>query len=347
MTEPTGRAKGGHATAARMTTEELAERARVAATARWHDTDAEIAIKAGKIKIGDINIPCAVLPDKTRLLSERAITKAFGGKRGGSHWKRIKENPDGANLPVFLSAKNIFPFIDKDLLAGLGWRRLYKTNAGGGAGHGIEASLLPKICNALLKLRDAGQEHPSQAPIIAQADIIMRGLAEIGIIALVDEATGYIDEKQKTEYRDLFREFIRRECREWEKEFPEQFTDMIYKLYGLAKGKPGKHPQFFGHFIRKYIYRPLAGSSGTLLDVHDEKNPVVYANGGRRHKMHQFLTDEVGLPAVRAHIWQVVGIGNASPNKEMFEKGVKLAFPQIGDQLDMLDKLGAATSTNA
>ncbi len=319
--------------------------ARTAATARWHDASAEIAIKVGKIKIGDINIPCAVLPDKTRLLSERAITKAFGGKRGGSHWKRIKENPDGANLPVFLSAKNIFPFINSELLDGLGRRRLYKSSSGGGASHGIEASLLPKICNALLKLRDAKEQHPSQEAIIAQADIIMRGLAEIGIIALVDEATGYIDDKDKTEYRDLFRDFIRRECREWEKEFPEQFTDMIYKLYGLAKGKPGKHPQFFGRFIRKYIYTPLAGSDGALLNMLDEKNPVVYAKGGRRHKMHQFLTDEVGLPAVRAHIWQVVGIGNASPTKEAFERGVKLAFPQIGDQMDLLEKLGL-TSTS-
>lgn len=338
MTEPTGRAKGGLATAAQMSPEELKARAKAAAAARWN-VDSEIALRTGTIKIGEITIPCAVLPDKTRVLSERAITKAFGGKRGGSHWKRMKENPDGANLPVFLSAKNIIPFIDNDLQAGLARRRPYKTKVGGGAGHGIEAALLPKICNALLKVRDAHVEHPSQSAIIAQADIIMRGLAEIGIIALVDEATGYIDEKDKTEYRDLFREFIRKECREWEKEFPEQFTDMIYKLYGLTKGKPGKHPQFFGRFIRKYIYGPLAGSNGTLLQMLDEKNPVVYANGGRRHKMHQFLTDAVGLPAVRAHIWQVVGIGNASSTKEAFEKGIKLAFPQVGDQLDLLDRL--------
>lgn len=45
--------------------------------------------------------------------------KAFGSKLGGSHWKRVKENEGGANLPSFLSAKNYSPFISKDLGAAL------------------------------------------------------------------------------------------------------------------------------------------------------------------------------------------------------------------------------------
>jgi hypothetical protein len=333
--EKEGKAKGGIARASQLSPARRKKIAQTAAAARW-EVDAEVAANAGSIKIGEISIPCAVLADGTRVLSERAITKAFGGKRGGSHWKRLKENPDGANLPIFLSARNIIPFVNSELNAGLGRRRLYKSKANGGAAHGIEASLLPKICNTLLKVRDAGEDHPSQAPIIAQADIIMRGLAEIGIIALVDEATGYIDEKKKKEYRDMFRDFVRNECREWEKEFPEPFTDMIYRLYGLNKGKPNKHPQFFGHFIRKYVYAALSGSNGNILEMLDEKNPVVYASGGRKHKMHQFLTDELGLPAIRGHLWQLVGIGKASKNKESFDRGFSRAFPQIGDQMDLL-----------
>ena len=98
----------------------------------------------------------AVLDDGTRILSERAITKAFGGKRGGSHWKRLKDNPDGAYLPVFLSAANIKPFINKDLEDGLGRRRYYRQKKGGTPAYGIEAVLLPKICNVYLKMRDDG-----------------------------------------------------------------------------------------------------------------------------------------------------------------------------------------------
>lgn len=332
--DESGKAKGGFARAEQLTPAERSAIARKGALARWN-VDAEVAIKSGKLEIGDIVIPCAVLAGGVRVLSERAITKAFGGKRGGSHWKRMRENPDGANLPVFLSAKNIIPYINKELMDGLTRRRLYKPTGQGGAAHGIEAGLLPKICKVLMMVREDGKSHPSQEQIITQAEIIHRGFAEVGIVALVDEATGYIDEKKKSEYRDLFREFIRNECRDWEREFPEQFTDIIYRMYGLNKGKQGRHPRFFGHFIRKYIYAPLAGSNGTVLAMLDEKNPVVYGNGRRRYKMHQFLTQELGLPAIRAHIWQVVGIGNASSSKEAFDRGFKRAFPQIGETGDL------------
>lgn len=336
--ELTGKAKGGAARAKSLTSRQLKDIAAKGGAARWSD-DVEIAKSFGEIQIADTLIPCAVLEDGTRMLSERAITKAFGGKRGGSHWKRLKNMEQGAYLPVFLSAGNIKPFINSDLEAGLARRRLYRPKKGGTAAYGIEASLLPKICNVYLNMRDKeGSLTASQVPLAIQADLLMRGLAEVGITALVDEATGYIHEKKKDEYREIFREFIRRECREWEQEFPMQFFDMLYRLYELPKGVEGRHPQFFGKFITKYIYTPLAGSGGEILRHLGEKNPVIYKDGirkGRKHKMHQFLTDELGLPAVRSHIWQVIGIGNGATSKDAFDRSVKRAFPVKGKQEDL------------
>ncbi|EBP8896409.1 hypothetical protein ABG12_24895, partial [Salmonella enterica] len=142
--------------------------------------------------------------------------------------------------------KNIKPFINNELSEGLSRRRLFKINKGAAPAYGIEASLLPKICNVYLKMRDQGDAlQSSQIPISVQADIIMRGLAEVGIVALVDEATGHIDEKRQDEYRILFQEFIKEQVREYEKEFPKQFTDGLYRLYGLTQKKAGRHPQFF------------------------------------------------------------------------------------------------------
>ncbi|EHF4450209.1 hypothetical protein JZS82_000927 [Salmonella enterica subsp. enterica serovar Derby] len=338
--EPTGKSKGGVARANALSAEERSAIARKAAAARWGgDGEVEIAKRSGDIVIGDLKIQCAVLEDGTRVLSERAITKAFGGKRGGSHWKRMKENPDGAYLPVFLSAKNIKPFINNELSEGLSRRRLFKINKGAAPAYGIEASLLPKICNVYLKMRDQGDAlQSSQIPISVQADIIMRGLAEVGIVALVDEATGHIDEKRQDEYRILFQEFIKEQVREYEKEFPKQFTDGLYRLYGLTQKKAGRHPQFFGKFTRKYIYEPLASSKGAILEMLDEKNPVVYANGGRRYKMFQFLTDSIGVQMFRAHLWQVVGILSSSRNKAEFDRAFKRAFPSPGTQFELLDE---------
>lgn len=336
MYEVKGKARGGIARAEVLSTEALSEIGKSGAAARWNATG-EIAERSGVITIGVVEIPCAVMADGTRLVSERAVTKAFGGKRGGSHWKRLKEaGTDGAKVPVFLSAKNLNPFIDNDLGLGLGRRRVYRSKAGAADSNGIEASLLPKICNTFLKARDANKLHPSQGAIALQADVIMRGLAEVGINALVDEATGHDQVKKKNEYREMFQAFIRNECREWEREFPNQFFDIVYRLHDLPKSTTGKHPQFFGKFIRKYVYAPLATSSGAVLDLLDQANPVVYANGGRRFKMHQFLSDMVGIPSFRAHIWQVVGIGNASKNKASFERNFNMAFPQPGQQSELL-----------
>lgn len=334
-----GKSKGGIARAKSLSSDELKEIAKKGANARW-DNSIEVAKRSGSIELGDISIPCAVLADGTRVLSERAITKAFGGKRGGSHWRRLKENPDGAYLPVFLSAGNIKPFINKELADALGRRRFYKPKKGGASAYGIEATLLPKICNVYLKMRDDTKKPltTSQIPLSVQADFIMRGLAEVGIVALVDEATGHIEEKRKDEYRELFQEFIRQQVREYDKEFPKQFTDNFYRLYGLAPSQNGKHPQFFGKLTRKYIYEPLADSKGAILDMLDEKNPVVYANGGRKYKMFQFLTDTIGLPMFRAHLWQVVGILNSSRNKAEFDRAFARAFPKAGHQFELLDE---------
>jgi len=97
------------------------------------------------------------------------------------------------------------------------------------------------------------------------------------------------------------------------------------------------HPQFFAGVTRKYIYSPLAHSNGAILEMLEEKNPVVYATGGRKYKMFQFLSDVVGLPALRAMIWQFIGIGNASRSKDSFDKAFNRAFPSPGYQFGLFD----------
>jgi len=81
------------------------------------------------LRIGDKIIPCAVIEGGIRVLSERGVTKALGGKRGGSHWLRIRES--GANLPVYLSAENFKPYISTSLEAALSAPILYKAKSGG------------------------------------------------------------------------------------------------------------------------------------------------------------------------------------------------------------------------
>jgi len=94
----------------------------------------------------------------------------------------------------------------------------------------------------------------------------------------VDDAVGYVSDS-KFEYIEMFKDFIAKECQQWHQEFPEKLPEMLYKLYGVKRfdADSSKHPRFFSKFIRKYIYYPLANSRGIILEMLDERNPVVYA----------------------------------------------------------------------
>jgi hypothetical protein len=313
---------GGDARAKKLPSAARSEIARNAALAKHAPkTDPEtgypLARSEGVLPIGDVNIDVYVLWDRRRLVSKRAMARALGLKSEG-----------GNAFLKTLSGKTIAGIIPDDLWEKINSPIIFKPLAGD-PGHGYEAAVLIEVCDALIEGRD--KLLPTQMFLARQAEIIMRSAAKIGIIALIDEATGFIEDKRREEYRTLWQEFIRDEFRQWEEaEFPDDIFDMMYKIYGLKRFNPKstKHPRFFAKFLRKYIYVPLASSGGGILEQLEEKNPVVYANGNRRYKLFQFLSDEVGLPALRQHLWQVVGIGRSVRTKEQFERAFYSAFPE-------------------
>jgi len=101
--------KGGKQAAANMTPEERKQRASAAAEARWGAVPQ--AHCQGSIKIGAIEIPCAVLEDKkTRLLTQRGMFVSLGrNKNPTTRYSAI----DGK--PGFLAANNLDPFISDEL----------------------------------------------------------------------------------------------------------------------------------------------------------------------------------------------------------------------------------------
>ncbi|MFZ3182512.1 MAG: P63C domain-containing protein [Methylocystis silviterrae] len=329
---------GGKARANKLPSATRTEIARNAALARHAgrvdpDTGLPLARSEGTLPIGDVSIDVYVLWDRRRLVAKRAMARALGLKSegGNAFLKTLSGKTIGSAIPESLWEKINNPVVFKPLV--------------GDPAHGYEASVLIEVCDALIGARD--DLAPAQKFLARQAEIIVRAAAKIGIIALIDEATGFVEDKRKEEYRELWRDFIRDEFRQWEgAEFPDDVFDLIYKLYGLKRFNPKstKHPKFFGKIIRKYIWVPLANSNGAILEQLDEKNPVIYADGGRRYKLFQFLSDEVGLPALKQHIWQVVGIGRSVKTKDQFDRAFYAAFPQAipnkGDgQLSFFDDL--------
>ncbi|WP_198040736.1 P63C domain-containing protein [Phaeobacter inhibens] len=328
-------AQGGKARAKKLTSEERRAIAKAAAEARWAKIKDPNRIPEaesdGILQIGEVSLDVYLLDDGRRVISKRAMANALGLKsEGGNAFMRT------------MTRKGIRSGLTEKLVRTIENPIFFKPLTGDSAdGYNVED--LIEVCDAIIVARNENRLHPSQSFLATQAEIIVRSCAKIGIIALVDEAVGYID-KRKDEYRKLFNQFVQEEFRQWNQEYPDKFFDMIYKLYGLKQKDPdsSRHPQFFGHFIRKFIYNPLANSNGAILDLLDEKNPVVYAGGGRRYKLHQFLSDQVGIDSFRQHLWQVIGLGSAARDRRQFERAFYRVFPEaipMGHQFDLLSSI--------
>ena len=102
-------------------------------------------------------------------------------------------------MPFFLSANNIQPFVS-DEMRDAATPVVYRTLAGGKA-LGYDALLLPMVCEAYLEDNDFNKTLFTQKQIVEWCKLLVRGLSRVGIVALVDEATGYQEERAKDEGR--------------------------------------------------------------------------------------------------------------------------------------------------
>ena len=286
----------------------------------------------GELKIGDLVIPCAVLDDGTRLLSERGITKALGGKRGGAHWRRKKAGGEGADLPVFASSPNLIPYIDSDLYDSLLAPRKYLSRTGQKIGYGREATMLPKVCDVWLKARDAGVLHPGQVHIAQNADILVRGLAQVGILALVDKATGYQYDRERNELEQFLAVYLRDERLKWAKMFPDEFFKHIYRLKGWRYPKGSQRTPLIGKIINKIVFAKLPQG---VLDKLRKLNPVREETKRRKWKHHQFFSVDIGQPDLKERLVGLMALQRAAPNWKVFERMVERAYPGLERQTHM------------
>lgn len=320
--------KGGEARAAKLSSSKRKDIAKKAANARW-SKEFPVATHEANITLGDLTIECAVLSDGRRVISERAMTRAFGGRRGGSHWKRLKEG--GATLPVYVSAKNYAPFIGAELSKSLAEPVKYKTSTGSMA-YGLEASLLPKICNVFLKARDADQLHHSQLPMSVQADIIMRGLAEVGIVALIDEATGYQRERANDALSQILEAFVAKELQPWIKTFPDDFYEQLFRLRGLDYPTENvKRPQYFGHLTNDIVYKRLAPA---VLEELKNSTPKD-ASGRPKTHLHRRLTPDLGHPKLREYMSSVITAMKLSSDYDDFKKKLDALHPKFDETMSL------------
>ncbi len=324
-----GSRKGGLARAQALDGAERSEIASRAAAARWGDT--RVATKVGELQIGNLGLACAVLPDgddSVRLISQSTFLEALGRNPEKS---RRARGTSAVRAP-FLLANNLQPFISQEL-RDMEEPVAYRVQGESGRAWGYRAEMLPLVCEVYLEARRETRLLPSQEATAKAAEILLSGLARVGIVALVDEATGFQETRARDELQLILEKYVHAEFRKWVQTFPEEFFAQVYRLQGweFRPGTSKRTPQV-GKLVNKYIYDQLPPG------VHEELrrvNPRT-EKGYRKHKHHQHLTADTGSVHLDRQISTITTLMRMARDKRDFEELFERAFPPPQQKLPLI-----------
>ena len=241
----------------------------------------------------------------------------------------------GAQAPLYLSFKNLSPFVIKHLGDVHVVPTKYKTLTGNVA-HGIAAALVPRICSIWLDARKAGVLGRRQELIADRAELLLRSLAEVGIVALVDEATGYQASRPRDALQRYLEMIVHKELAVWAKKFPDEFYENIYKLRGWPwTGMSKNRYSAVAGYTRDLVYERMAPG---LLKELESKTPQD-EKGQRVNKMHQWLTPDVGDPMLASHLQSILTLQRLALANgwgwQRFMHMVDQVMKKKGDSLDL------------
>ncbi len=324
-----GAAKGGQVRASRLTPEQRSEIARQAAEAKWQKAGVERLPRAAygspdhPLRIGDIEIPCYVLDDGTRVLAMGGMLRSLNMSVGSAG----KTGQD--RLASFVTTQSLKPFVSEDLLTRITNPIKFRRPDGGNVANGYEATILADLCDAVLAARKAGVLLKRQEHIATQCEILVRAFARVGIIALVDEATGYQEYRARNALAEILEKFVAKELRKWVRTFPNEFYKEMFRLQAWEYSEETfgtQRPRMAGKITDDIIYQRLAPG------VRDELRRVIPRNekGRLKYALHRRLTDDVGHPKLREHLAVVVALMQVSEGWDEFTDRLDRVRPRFG-----------------
>lgn len=328
--KPEGRAKGGKARAAALTPEQRKEISRMGALAKQAKAESAglpTATHKGLLRLGELEIPCFVLDDGRRVISGRGMTNAIGMKGRGQGIERIrgmKVVNSFENKELSVAIQNPIQFLGGSPKVGV-------------PSDGFEATVLQDLCEALLQARDAQLLTTEHEIRYAQfADMLIRSFARVGIVALVDEATGFQADRPADALQKYLEMLVSKELAAWVKKFPDEFYENIYKLKGWTwPGMAKNRYSIVGKYTRDLVFERLAPG---LLPELEKKSPK-NEKGQRPAKLHQWLTRDIGDPMLAQHMhtlvmFQRLAIANGH-GWNRFVKTVDQVLPKRGSTLEI------------
>ena len=323
MVDESGKARGGTARAMALSPKQRSDIAKAAANARW-SVQERLATHGSvehPLRIGDIEIPCYVLKDGTRVITQNGFTEALGMARGGSMVAGMNR------LELFVSRGRINRYTTNELVEQFAAPISFLTTEGNRA-NGFEATLLADLCEAVLQAREAGVLQNQQLGIAARCELLVRGFARVGIVALVDEATGYQKDRAKDALSRILEAFIAKELQPWVSTFPASFYEEMFRLRGLEFPKDTvQRPQYFGTLTNDLVYKRLAPGVLDELRRLTEKGDT----GRPKSKYFQRLSNNIGYPKLREHLGAVVAVMKLSRDWADFTQKLDQICPRFGD----------------
>jgi ABC-type iron transport system FetAB ATPase subunit len=277
----------------------------------------------GTIKLGNTILECHVLENGKRIFSSKDFLHAFGLKFEPKEEKKA--------VRVFLQKIRLVS-IYEDKVVYNNLNDPIKFKKGNFTAYGYPAELLPEICNAVLALSERmmlpiNMELKDAAK---QSRKLLKSLANIGLIALIDEATGYQEYRDKNALQEILDKYLDKEYSIWAKRFPDDFYKEMFRLKKWEwKGMQINRPSIVGLYTKNIVYSRLAPG---LLKELENRNPLI-ETGKRKVKHHQWLTSDVGHPALAEHLAVVIAIMKISSNWEQFEQRLTKVYPVLGEQL--------------
>jgi len=281
------------------------------------------ATHVGSLEIGETTLNVAVLNNGKRIINYSSIFNAFGRTKRGKQ----KDGSRVHNMPAFLNANNLQPYVGDDLRGAL--EIINYTNLLGNDTTGYTAEILPLLCKVYLDARQDKVLKSQQLPNARAAEILLVSLSKIGVVALVDEATGYQYDRERDELQIILSAYISKELLPWQHKFPDEFYKEIFRLNGWGYFASGnidikKRPSVIGHWTNDLIYKRLP--KNVLEEL--KKNTPKSKRGNYTARFHQSLSMDIGQPHLERQLASVLTLMKISDNWKDFMLNFNKAYGQ-------------------
>lgn len=229
-------------------------------------------------------------------------------------------------IAQFASSSQLSPLISKELKECI--EKPIEFTSMTSVAKGYEATILVDICDAVIEARKIGVLQKQQRHIADRAELLMRAFAKVGIIALIDEATGFQEEREKTALKQFLEKFLKEEKGKWIKTFDDSFFEAIFRMKGWdwETAAKGQKPGVVGTYINNYVWARIA--PGVLREL-KRINPKD-ENGKRKGKNPQFIDTDFGHPKLKEHINLLTVLAKASGyNWANWDRMINRALPKF------------------